>query len=76
MKRSFDERKLCDPEFKKIYMDRGEKAMANHWVIVQAACSKWHGIVEEVECCPKSGADVEHQVTPFWSPMDCSLVFD
>ena len=30
VKRSFDERKLCDLEFKKIYMDRGEKAMANH----------------------------------------------
>ena len=59
VKRSFDERKLCDPEFKTIYMERSEKAMANHWAIVQTACSKWHGIVEEVERRPESSADVE-----------------
>ena len=75
VKRTFDERKLCDPEFKTIYMDHGEKAMANHWAIVQAACSKWHGIVKEVEFRPESSAAVERKVTPFRSPMDCSLVF-
>ena len=51
------------------------KAMVNHWAVVQAACSKWHGIVKEVERLPESGADFERQVTLFRSPMDCSLVF-
>ena len=60
--------KLCDPEFKTVYMERGEKAMANHWGIIQEACSKWHGIIEEVAARPESGADVERQVTPFQSP--------
>ena len=43
VKTSFDERKLCDPEFNTVYMEPGEKGMVNHWAIVQAAYSKWHG---------------------------------
>nr|XP_020184953.1 uncharacterized protein LOC109770635 [Aegilops tauschii subsp. strangulata] len=31
IKAEFDERKLVDPYFKGIYMQRGSKAMANHW---------------------------------------------
>ncbi len=31
IKAEFDERKLVDPYFKGVYMQRGSKAMANHW---------------------------------------------
>ena len=48
IKAKFDERKIVDPYFKGIYMQRGAKAMANHWGLIQGACNKWHGIVEEV----------------------------
>ena len=64
IKTAFDERKLVDPDFTNIYMDRGEKAMANHWAAIQTACNKWHGIVEEVAAHPGSGANVEGQVWP------------
>ena len=37
---AFDERKLCDPEFNTIHMDRGEKAITNHWATVQKDCNK------------------------------------
>jgi hypothetical protein len=40
VKTTFDERKFIDPYFRPIHMDRGSKAMGNHWGIVQAACSK------------------------------------
>ena len=30
IKAEFDERKLVDPYFKGVYMQRGSKAMANH----------------------------------------------
>ncbi|KAM3392147.1 hypothetical protein ACQJBY_013341 [Aegilops geniculata] len=43
IKAEFDERKLVDPYFKGVHMDRGAKAMANHWGLIQAACNKWHG---------------------------------
>ncbi|KAE8773129.1 hypothetical protein D1007_54773 [Hordeum vulgare] len=45
---AFDERKLVDPDFANIHIDRGNKAMANHWAAIQAACNKSHGIVEEM----------------------------
>jgi hypothetical protein len=40
VKTAFDERKLIDPFFNKTVMVRGEKAMATHWGIMQAACNK------------------------------------
>ena len=61
IKVEFDERKLVDP-FKSVYMQRGSKAMANHWGLIQTACNKWHGIVEEIAARPESGASVEDQV--------------
>ena len=66
IKAEFDERKLVDPYFEGMYMQRGSKTMANHWGRIQLACNKWHGIVEEVAARPESGASIEDQVrTPF-----------
>ncbi|KAE8783832.1 putative methionyl-tRNA synthetase [Hordeum vulgare] len=62
IKMAFDERKLVDPDFANIHMDRDEKAMVNHWSTIQTACNKWHDIVEEVTACPGSGANVEGQM--------------
>ncbi|XBH56632.1 hypothetical protein VPH35_078415 [Triticum aestivum] len=62
IKAEFDERKLVDPYFKGVYMQRGAKAMANHWGLIQAACNKWHGVVEEVAAHSESGANVEYQL--------------
>ncbi|KAE8795579.1 putative methionyl-tRNA synthetase [Hordeum vulgare] len=47
-------------------MDRDDKAM-NHWSMIQTACSKWHGIVEEVAARPKSGTNVEGQMAQMFS---------
>jgi hypothetical protein len=65
VKTAFDERKLIDPYFNKTVMVRGEKAMATHWGIMQAACNKWHGIQEEIADRPISGADFETKVLAF-----------
>ena len=62
---AFDERKMVDPEFCNIHMDRGDKAMANHWETIQQACNKWHGIQEEVAARPESGTNLEGQVCPW-----------
>jgi hypothetical protein len=62
VKLAFDERKIADPYFNKTVMVRGEKAMATHWGIMQAACSRWHGIQEEIADRPVSGADFEAKV--------------
>ena len=62
IKAEFDERKLVDPYFKGVYMQRGSKAMANHWGLIQTTCNKWQGIVEEVAARPESGTSVEDQV--------------
>ena len=43
-------------------MQRGSKAMANHWGRIQGAYNKWHGVVEEVAARPESGASNEDQV--------------
>ncbi|CAM0879536.1 unnamed protein product [Alopecurus aequalis] len=61
VKMAFDERKLVDPEFAGLHTERGEKAMANHWAVIQQACNKWHGIQEEVVARPESGANIERQ---------------
>jgi hypothetical protein len=62
VKLAFDERKIIDPYFNKTVMIRGEKAMGTHWGIMQATCSRWHGIQEEIEARPMSGADFEAKV--------------
>jgi hypothetical protein len=48
VKMAFNEHKIVHPYFNKTAMVRGEKAMAMHWGIMQAACSRWHGIQEEI----------------------------
>ena len=61
---SYDERPIIDPEFGRcLYL--GQKAMANHWAVIQQACNKWHGIQEEVQNRPKSGVNVEQDVCSF-----------
>jgi hypothetical protein len=62
VKMAFDERKIVDPYFNKTVMVHGEKVMATHWGIMQAACSRWHGIQEEIADRPVSGADFEAKV--------------
>ena len=62
IKAEFDECKLVDPYFAGVHMQRGSKAMANHWALIQMACNKWHGIVEEIAAHPESGANIEGQV--------------
>ncbi|XP_071684012.1 uncharacterized protein [Lolium perenne] len=41
---------------------RGDKAMATHWGIMQTACSKWHGVQEEIDKRPISGHDLEQRL--------------
>jgi hypothetical protein len=62
VKLAFDKRKIDDPYFNKTVMICGEKAMGTHWGIMQAACSRWHDIQEEIEARPVSGADFEAKV--------------
>ncbi|KAK1610723.1 hypothetical protein QYE76_034396 [Lolium multiflorum] len=59
---AFDERKIIDPFFNKTVMICGDKAMGTHWGIMQAACSKWHDIHEEIDARPVSGADFEQKM--------------
>jgi hypothetical protein len=40
VKMAFDERKIVDHYFNKTVMVHGEKAMATHWGIMKAACSR------------------------------------
>ncbi|KAE8785736.1 putative methionyl-tRNA synthetase [Hordeum vulgare] len=66
IRRTFDERKLVDPEFACIRMKRGDKAMSNHWESIQEACNKWNGIREEVMARPESGTNVaQHMIRMF-----------
>ncbi|KAE8775715.1 putative methionyl-tRNA synthetase [Hordeum vulgare] len=67
IKTAFDERKLVDPDFANIHMNRGEKAMENRWSTIQMACNKWHVIIEEVAPRPKSGTNVESQMIPMFA---------
>jgi hypothetical protein len=62
IKLAFDERKIVDPYFNKTMMICGEKAMGTHWGIMQATCSRWHDVQEEIEAHPMSGADFEAKV--------------
>jgi hypothetical protein len=80
VKFAFDERKIVDPYFNKTVMIHGEKAMCTHWGIMQAACSGWHGIQEEIEARRESGADFEAKVcslaVPSIDPASPSFHFD
>ncbi|KAK1606877.1 hypothetical protein QYE76_030550 [Lolium multiflorum] len=64
VKQAYEERKLVDPYFNKTNMNvyRGDKAMATHWGIMQTACSKWHGVQEEIARVPISGHDLEQKL--------------
>ncbi|CAM0879688.1 unnamed protein product [Alopecurus aequalis] len=62
VKTAYDERRMIDPDFAACVTERGQKAMANHWANIQAACNKWHGIQEEVAMRPKSGANREMEL--------------
>ena len=62
VKAAFDERKMVDPKFNTTYMERGAKAMSNHWAAVQMACNKWHVVQEEVNARLESGANADQKV--------------
>ncbi|CAM0881035.1 unnamed protein product [Alopecurus aequalis] len=62
VKKSYEERRMLDPEFAVCTIDCGEKAMANHWAAIQQACNKWHSIQEEVRNRPQSGSNVEQRM--------------
>ncbi|XP_051196945.1 uncharacterized protein [Lolium perenne] len=64
VRQAYEERKLVDPYFNKTNMNmyRGDKAMATHWGIMQTACSKWHGVQEEIDKRPISGHDLEQRL--------------
>ena len=62
VKAAFDERKMVDPDFSDVFMERGPKAMASHWSAIQAACNKWHGIQEEVLARLESGSSNDQKV--------------
>jgi hypothetical protein len=68
VKLAFDERKIVDPYFNKTVMIRGEKVMGTHWGIMQAACSRWNDIQEEIEARPVSGTDFEAKVCSLTVP--------
>jgi hypothetical protein len=55
---AFDERKLLDPDFNKVHMDRYESGMSHHWGIIQTACNKWHGIQKEIMDRQESGTNI------------------
>jgi hypothetical protein len=63
VKVSFDERKLMDPTFNKMHMDRNPSGMSHHWGIIQKACNKWHGIQQEVMDRQESGTNIEDLVS-------------
>ena len=62
IKVEYDERRLMNKDFMAITTQRGDKALQNHWGIIQQHCSKWHGIQEEIAHRPESGANHEDVV--------------
>lgn len=62
IKAAFDERRLLDPYFKDCCTDRNDSAMSHRWHIIQQACNKWHGVVEEVRRVHVSGTNFEDQM--------------
>jgi hypothetical protein len=63
VKVSFDERKLMDPAFNKMHMDRNPSGMSRRWGIIQQACNKWHGIQQEVMDWQESKTSIEDLVS-------------
>jgi hypothetical protein len=63
VKVAFDERKLMDPMFNKVHMDRNPSEMSHHWGIIQQACNKWHGIQQEVMDRQESGTSIKDLVS-------------
>jgi hypothetical protein len=63
VKCAFDERKLVDPEFNTMHMDRNESGMSHRWGIIQHACNKFHGVVEEIRKRTDSGKNVTDLVS-------------
>ena len=62
VKTAYGERQMINPDFAGCLTERGQKAMSNYWALMQTACNKWHGIVEEDKNRPKSGANREMEV--------------
>jgi hypothetical protein len=63
VKVAFDECKLIDSMFNKIHMDCNPFGMSHCWVLIQAACNKWHGIQQEVMDRQESGTSIENLVS-------------
>jgi hypothetical protein len=76
VKAAYDERRLLDPYFKDCCHERNDSAMSHRWHIMQHACNKWHGVVEEVRRVHVSGTNFEDQVSELAvSIVHRSLVF-
>jgi hypothetical protein len=63
VKVSFNERKLMDPMFSKVHMDRNSFGMSHRWGVIQQAFNKWHGIQQEVIDRQESGTSIEDLVS-------------
>ncbi|CAM0870852.1 unnamed protein product [Alopecurus aequalis] len=72
---AYDERRMIDPDFAACVTERGQKAMANHWANIQAACNKWHGIEEEVAMRPKSDANREMELEAYKNDENADFKF-
>jgi hypothetical protein len=76
VKAAYDERRLLDPYFKNCCHERNDSAMSHRWHIMQHACNKWHGVVEEVRRVHVSDINFEDQVSELaMSIVHRSLVF-
>jgi hypothetical protein len=65
-----------DPYFKDCCHERNDSAMSHRWHIMQHACNKWYGVVEEVRRVHVSGTNFEDQVSELAvSIVHRSLVF-
>ncbi|KAE8791214.1 putative methionyl-tRNA synthetase [Hordeum vulgare] len=53
IKTAFNERKLVDPDFVDIHMDRIKKAMENRRLMIQAACNKFLHVFSRIKSCEK-----------------------
>jgi hypothetical protein len=68
VKAAFDERRLLDPYFKALTVDRNVSAMSHRWHMIQHACNKWHDTVEEVPRVHICGTNFEDQVQSMLPP--------
>uniref|UniRef100_A0ACD5UJP4 Uncharacterized protein n=1 Tax=Avena sativa TaxID=4498 RepID=A0ACD5UJP4_AVESA len=62
VKAAYDERRHLDPYFKDLYHDRNDSGISHRWHMIQHACNKWHGVVEEVRRVHVSGTNFEDQM--------------